>query len=165
MNYIDPHWDIDKLKTINIVNAPAPEVGYSTEEGINLEKYQSLVSAGVHRGLPKCFNLDVFEETFNWINYKSYAVHKMEPGSILPLHKDKYSYYSTQYNIIDFNKIVRVIVFLEDYELGHILQIEDTPVTEWKAGNWVSWSGKKTHLAANFGCHNRYTLQITGLIK
>lgn len=164
MKHINPHWNIDCVKSLNIDQAPDPTIGFDSEPNLNLENYIDIVSAGVHRGLPDCFNLDLLEKEFNWIDHKGYALHKMLPGSILPLHKDRYSYYANQYDITDFDTIVRVIVFLEEHKLGHILQIENTPVTEWTAGDYIFWTGKKAHLAANFGNVDRYTLQITGIL-
>lgn len=165
MKNISPHWNIEYIKGLNIEQAPNPIIGFEPEANLNLDRYAGLVSAGVHRGLPDCFDLEILNHEFKWIDHKGYAIHRMLPGSILPLHRDKYSFYSNQYNITDFETIVRVIVFLEDHKLGHILQIEGTPVKEWKAGDYVYWTGKKAHMAANFGNHDRYTLQITGVVS
>lgn len=165
MKNITPHWNIDNLNSLVVEQAPDPTIGFNVEDGINLAAYQNLVSAGVYRGLPDFFELEVFEKEFHWIENKGYAVHKMLPGSILPLHRDKYAFYANHHKIIDFNRIVRIIVFLENHKLGHILQVEDTPISEWKAGDYIYWTGKKAHLAANFGNEIRYTLQITGLLK
>lgn len=164
MNNIQLTWSIEDIINLNIEQAPDPTIGFDLVDGSNANSYSNIISAGVYRGLPDFFDKSVLEKEFNWINNKGYAIHKMLPGSILPLHIDKYAYFSRQHNIMDFDKIVRVIIFLEDHKLGHILQIEDTPVQEWKAGDYVYWYGKKAHLAANFGTEARYTLQITGII-
>lgn len=164
MKHIRCHWSKDDLLSLNVDQVPDPSVGYHTEDGLNLEKYENIISAGVSRNLPIFFDKDILETEFNWISDKHYAVHKMIPGSILPLHRDKYSYFSSKLNITDFDKIVRVIIFLEDHKIGHILQVENCPVGYWKAGDYVLWQGKKAHLAANFGNEDRYSLQITGIL-
>lgn len=164
MKRIKCHWSKDDLSSLKIEQALDPSTGYCVEDGLNLEKYNGLISAGISRGLPVFFDKDILETEFNWISDKNYAVHKMIPGSILPLHRDKYSYFSSKHNITNFDKIVRVILFLEDYKIGHILQVEDYPVGYWKAGDYVWWQGRKAHLAANFGNEVRYTLQITGIL-
>jgi|TARA_R100000027_G_scaffold65081_1_gene59219 hypothetical protein len=163
MKHIEPSWNIDQIKLLDIEQQPYPSIGFESESGVNLEQYKQLMSAGVLRELPSCFDKDQLESEFDWIDHKAYAIHKMLPGTILPLHRDKYSYYSTRFDIKDFDNIVRVIVFLEDHRIGHVLQIEGTEVKEWRAGDYVSWRGKKAHLAANFGNSDRYTLQVTGI--
>lgn len=102
---------------------------------------------------------------FDWLSDCVYAVHLMPPGHLLPNHSDHYQTYSQRRGIQDLASIMRVIVFLQDWQPGHILQIDQTLHTEWKAGDWVSWSGTTSHLAANLGSTNRYTLQITGQQK
>lgn len=164
MNHVEIHWDIEAIKNIKIAAEDNPYVGFDTVAN-DTESYKHLISAGVHRGLPDCFDLDIFEKEFDWLDNKSYAVLKMVPGSILPLHRDRYSYFSQQNNITDLDQIVRVIVFLEDQKIGHILQIENQEVNAWRAGDYVYWHGKKMHMAANLGNEDRFTLQITGIIN
>ena len=165
MKHLTPHWKQEDLENIIVEQAPNPSIGYSVEPGIDIDKYKHLVSAGVYRGLPNFFNKDILEKEFNWIDHKGYAIHKMLPGSILPLHRDKYAFYANHHNVTNFDTIVRVIVFLQDHKLGHTLQVEDCNIPQWNAGDYVYWKGKKAHLAANFGADIRYTLQITGLVK
>jgi hypothetical protein len=92
-----------------------------------------------------------------------YAVHKMDPGQILPYHKDHYTKYKNLYNIKNIDSIKRIIVFLRDWNPGELLGVEEKIFTNWKAGDWVSWTGHTTHIAANLGHKERYTLQITGV--
>jgi uncharacterized protein YijF (DUF1287 family) len=81
------------------------------------------------------------------------------------MHKDHYNKYSELYNIKDRNLIIRAIVFLEDWKSGHCFEIDNTPITQWRAGDWVSWLFDTPHMAANIGVEDRYTLQITGVSK
>ena len=57
---------------------------------------------------------------------------------------------------------MRIIVFLEDWQSGHYLEINGEPIIEWSAGDWVGWNYDTPHLAANIGMTDRYTMQITG---
>lgn len=164
MNYIKPTWNINDVIDLNIEQVPKPDIGFDVVNGTNVDKYQGIISAGVYRGLPNFFDKTIFEKEFNWIKNKGYAVHRMIPGTILPLHRDNYSYYATNNNITDLNNIIRVVLFLDDHKLGHILQIEGLSFANWSAGNYVFWQGKKAHMAANFGNEDRYTLQITGTL-
>ena len=60
--------------------------------------------------------------------------------------------------------VVRTIVYLEDWTSGHYCEMNGKPVTEWRAGDWVSWHDDFPHLAANMGRTDRYTLQLTGTL-
>jgi hypothetical protein len=60
--------------------------------------------------------------------------------------------------------VVRIIVFLEDWASGHYLEMNKTPILNWKAGDWVCWRSDFLHLAANIGKTDRYTLQLTGIL-
>ena len=87
----------------------------------------------------------------------------MGPGTTLPNHSDTYARFRYLYNIQDPGLIFRAIVFLEDWQSGHYLEINEDPVVEWVAGETVIWKNDVKHLAANMGKTDRYTLQITGV--
>jgi len=53
---------------------------------------------------------------------------------------------------------------MEDWQSGHVSEIEDTVISEWRAGDYIVWKNDTLHLAANVGKTSRYTLQITGVI-
>ena len=88
---------------------------------------------------------------------------KMRTCDILPYHCDTYKFYKTKYNIVDISIINRVLIFLEDWKPGHIFEIENIPVTQWKSGDYIRWKGSCPHMAANIGTSLRYTAQITFL--
>ena len=54
---------------------------------------------------------------------------------------------------------------MEDWQSGHVFEIEKQPIVEWRAGDYVVWKNDTLHLAANVGKTSRYTLQITGVIE
>lgn len=91
------------------------------------------------------------------------ALHRLRPSWIIPEHKDLYRRYREHHNQISIEDIIRIIVFLEDWQSGHILQIGNELIAPWKAGDFVSWMGDTPHIAANLGSSDRYTLQITGI--
>jgi len=86
---------------------------------------------------------------------------RMNTGDILPAHRDTYEVYRKINNIADSSTINRVIIFLEDWCPGHIFEIAETPITNWKAGDYVLWNYNTEHMAANIGLEPRYTMQIT----
>lgn len=106
--------------------------------------------------------IDTFREIFPWKHF-CWSVYRMPPGTVLPNHADTYQRFREIYQIDDPNTIFRAVVFLEDWESGHYFEIDNSPVTEWCAGEYVMWQNDVFHLAANMGKTNRYTLQITGI--
>jgi hypothetical protein len=89
------------------------------------------------------------------------SFYKMTTCNILPYHRDTYKYYKKLYGVIDLKTIWRAIIFLEDWKSGHVFEIDNTAITNWRAGEYVLWQYDTPHMAANLGIDPRYTLQIT----
>jgi hypothetical protein len=89
------------------------------------------------------------------------SFYRMDTCNILPHHRDTYSYYKKLFNIENNRSIWRAIIFLEDWKPGHIFEIEQEPITKWRAGEYVLWQYDSEHMAANLGLEPRYTAQIT----
>ena len=89
------------------------------------------------------------------------SFYRMDTCNILPHHRDTYSYYKKLFNIENNLSIWRAIIFLEDWKPGHIFEIEQEPITKWRAGEYVLWQYDSEHMAANLGLEPRYTAQIT----
>jgi len=160
---ITPTWTYETLESLDI--NPHHEIyrGFDLIDEQDRNRYPSSVMHDVHRDLPAFLDEDIFEKEFAWLAEKSYALHRMQPGMLLPLHKDRYRYYSQSRNLKTTENVVRVIMFLSDWKNGHYLEINYSPITNWRAGDWVAWRNDTAHLAANLGHKNRYTLQITGI--
>jgi hypothetical protein len=92
------------------------------------------------------------------------SLYKMTPGCILPTHSDTYVMYKKVHNITH-NRIRRIVVFLEDWQSGHYLEVNGNAILNWKAGQWVGWNYTCPHLAANIGDTDRYTMQVTGMYE
>jgi len=106
--------------------------------------------------------IDGFGAYFKTWKNLSWSVYRMSPGTILPNHSDTYKRYIKIHNLKNSNNIWRAVVFLEDWQSGHYLELNNTPISQWKAGNFVAWNDDVEHLAANIGETDRYTLQLTG---
>ena len=89
------------------------------------------------------------------------SFYKMNTCDILPVHCDTYETYVKFHNIPDPNKIFRAIIFLEDWQSGHMLEVDGDPITNWKKGDYIMWQFNTPHMAANIGTTSRYTAQIT----
>ena len=103
-------------------------------------------------------------EQLGWANCLS-SFYCMLPGRILPEHQDTYKKYRELFNIDNPYSIWRAVVFLEDWQSGHYLEVADCPITGWQAGDCVLWQYNTPHIAANLGRENRYTLQLTGIMN
>lgn len=106
--------------------------------------------------------IDGFGAYFKW-HCLSWSVYKMGPGIILPNHSDLYTKFLEINHLKDSSRVWRAVVFLENWNSGHYLEIDGNGITGWVAGDYVAWNDDVCHLAANMGETNRYTLQLTGV--
>ena len=106
--------------------------------------------------------MDAIRKVLPW-KYFSWSIYRMNPGSCLPEHGDTYARFRELHNYDD--DIHRAIFYMEDWQSGHISEIEKQPLINWHAGDYIIWKNDTLHLAANVGKTARYTLQITGVIK
>jgi hypothetical protein len=91
------------------------------------------------------------------------AFYRMRTGTVIPAHSDLYKRYIELFNLQGYEHTInRALVFLEDWKSGHYLEVNDIPITGWRAGQVVEWTYDAPHMAANIGLEDRYTLQITG---
>ena len=91
------------------------------------------------------------------------SYYRMDSGTVLPTHGDKYKKYVDIFNLRgQETSIRRAIIFLEDWQSGHYLECAGEVITGWHAGDVVEWVYDTPHMAANLGTTPRYTLQVTG---
>lgn len=106
-----------------------------------------------------------FVDHFTGLGWKDVGTcyYRMDTCTVLPVHKDLYKRYVEVYDLQgQEHTIRRAVVFLEDWQSGHYLELKGVPVTGWRAGFTVIWAYDTPHMAANLGLTPRYTLQITG---
>jgi hypothetical protein len=111
---------------------------------------------------PELFLITPFRKCFDFAHF-SWSAYRMAPGTVLPEHQDTYRRFRDIHGLTLTQPVVRAIVFLEDWQRGHYLELDGTPVVQWRAGDWVQWRDDLPHTAANVGKTPRYTLQITGI--
>lgn len=105
--------------------------------------------------------IDIYQ-AFGWKNI-GVAYYRMHTGAVMPVHQDLYKRYITVFGLQGQEcSIRRAVILLEDWQSGHYLELNGTPIVDWKAGDTVEWSYDTPHMAANIGLAPRYTLQITG---
>ena len=95
------------------------------------------------------------------------TITKQDPGNSLPPHVDVYDSYRKKKNIPedDAKNIIRYLVFLEDWKIGHFLQFGDSVCCYWKKGDCITWDYGLRHLSTNAGTEPKFAMQITGVQK
>lgn len=83
-----------------------------------------------------------------------WTVQKQSPGHFTVPHYDLY------HSVKPYNQseIARFWIPLEDAKFGHVLFVNNTALTEFKAGEIYDWDIEDLHSAANAGFDPRYTL-------
>ena len=90
-----------------------------------------------------------------------FVFYKMVTNDIMPTHVDHFRRYCEVFDI-PRSKVLRAIVFLEDWRPGHYFEVDNHAFCNYKAGEYVLWSCDVAHAASNIGIDPRFTLQITG---
>ena len=126
--------------------------------GHNYEKYTGLMRDQSHQLPGWCF--DVAKKVP--LKNATITLYCMTPGTILPEHGDTFIRYREIMNLKPTDDVGRAVVFLEDWKSGHYFEINETPVVNWKSGDYILWKNDTPHMAANIGKEHRYTMQITG---
>ena len=107
----------------------------------------------------------LLKEVIDYTNLKnaSIGIIKVAPGHVIPWHYDSYVFYKKVNNVEVEKNVERHIVFPFDWHWGHIYQIGNNVISNWKSGESYTWPVFRYHLAVNAGVENLYLLAITGL--
>lgn len=145
---------------------PDPLTGFNFVDPLDRDRYTTdQLNVYISRDIDDVTK-QFFVKQFEWIlTDPAFSIQKLAPGMLLPMHTDQYGFYRQSNNVTEIDDIVRIIVFLEPWQNGHISEINQTSNFNWHAGSWYGWRGATPHMAANLGQTDRYTLQITGISK
>lgn len=153
---------IGEYKNLEYINKPfsdAKTIRTWKSLGHDHKKYTGLMRDQSVKLPDWCFNiLDHIP-----LRNATMTLYCMTPGTIMPEHKDFYIKYKEVMNLTQSDDVGRAVIFLEDWKSGHYFEIDDTPIVNWKMGDYVLWKNDTPHMAANLGKENRYTMQITGI--
>jgi hypothetical protein len=86
-----------------------------------------------------------------------------QPGNIMPWHQDQFFYFNRQYPT-QTEYIARFLVFMNDGGPGQMLQVGNSVVYNWKAGDTILWHPSTMHVAINAGYYNKWTTNVTGIL-
>lgn len=110
--------------------------------------------------------------TFDWekeiidqlpLEHATATVTRQDPGQILPWHQDRFFFLKQQYPA-DTRPIWRFLLFLQDWKMGHVLQINDSMLHHWNRGDVVVFQPNTMHVSANIGLEIKWTCNITGFL-
>lgn len=95
--------------------------------------------------------MNIKEGTVSWTN--------IAPGNVVPVHTDKFYKLRKKYNVTE-DECIRYLMFLQDWELGQMVEFEEKILTRWKKGDVWSFGIDDSHCAANATQDNFITCQI-----
>lgn len=153
---------------------PTPIVNDAEKAGIDLDKFPMFDSAEIDpntasncRKISNFIGLN-YNEADNGArrDYGYDSFHIQRPGQVLMYHHDLY------YAIIrDVDpelswkpeKLRRFVIFLEDWQPGHIWIVGNTTYSHWRKGECITWSWvDMPHGTANLSPNSRYSIHLTG---
>jgi len=85
------------------------------------------------------------------------------PGNGIPLHTDSFNAFKSKYGE-DGRRITRYFVAVSPWDWGHMLQVHDNIIANWKVGDAYEIPEGIYHLSNNFGIAPKYTLTVTGFV-
>jgi len=88
---------------------------------------------------------------------------RQDPGQILPWHQDRF-FMLRRLNPDDPRPIWRFLMFMEDWKIGHVLQVGDSFLHHWHQGDVYVWRPGMHHVSANIGLEIKWTCNITGFL-
>lgn len=163
---IEPFWD-DEYKQLDYTYEPFNEPA-ATEEWLNVGYANKFTGALCDMRKPQPSWNHKIVQYFSELGWQDVGTsyYRMTPGTILPVHRDKYVAYIKLFDLQGKESTIRRgLILLEDWASGHYLEIDNIPVVNWKKGDLVIWANDTPHMAANMGLTPRYTLQVTGHIN
>ena len=86
----------------------------------------------------------------------------LEPKEMIPIHRDSFYMLKTKMNV-KVEDCVRYLIMLEDWEPGHMVQLDDLVLADWKAGDVWYFDSTVLHWTANCGVTNFYSCQVSTL--
>jgi hypothetical protein len=87
-----------------------------------------------------------------------------KPGNVLPWHRDYFVMFKKHYPE-ESEYVIRFIVFMKDWEPGHMFNAGDSIFSNWKAGDAIVYHPTRYHIGANAGMTDKWTQNVTGVLK
>ena len=150
-------------------------------ENINLDRFND---QGLEWHFDKCFPEEEFYNKHNSHYYHHWGlttqlqalaeerfetyvgkILKQPPGQCIKPHRDGFKQFLDKNLQYKKEQVRRYQFFLQDWKPGHYFEIDEQPMTNWSAGDYIVHSYENVHMSANVGTEPKYTAQITGILK
>jgi hypothetical protein len=82
------------------------------------------------------------------------------PNTILPPHIDKFYVLSKKLNLTQ-DQCLRYVIFLEDWCFGQYVQLDQTPILNWKKGDVWYFDWTINHYAVNASNYDFHSCQVS----
>ena len=160
---IDPIWNIEEVEKLDYFYEPFNDSDvvdvwrtlynkeFTTGMQADYRSQQPACQEAVFQSICKQGHI-LANQGFSW--------YRMMPGDMIPEHSDTYANYCKYYNISK-EQAIRILVLLQDWQPGFLLEVAGQSFSHYLAGTFVIWSADCPHTAGNWGQIPRYTLQIT----
>ena len=161
---IKPNWNVEDFKTLkyNLSTHKDEEVRNQYISSGHDPHWLSVYNYHEPNPMPDVVHSYIKPHFSDFTNV-CMAVNYFKPGQYLPLHVDVFGRYIEIEKVYP-TKIVRHMVMLEDNYPGQILQIKNKCISDWKSGDCFGWNYDDPHAFYNFSMHDRYAIQVTGVI-
>ncbi len=126
----------------------------------NTRRYQ--ITSGKNHEFPDfCHRI----ANISGLEHCSLAMIRQQPGNVVPWHFDTYKMLRDEQGITreNIDTVRRYLVFLEDWHWGHVMQIGNNVLANWKKGDVYTWPYGMYHLSCNAGIVDKWTMQLTGI--
>ena len=154
-----PFFDYDSMQQTVFLNS----IGYNEHNtfeynyGIK-EKHNKILKEMLGRTAIEHLNIDYDTAGLRLLEYK--------PGNGLPLHTDSYNAFRDKNNLpADHGSVHRYFVAVSPWSWGHVLQVHDNVISNWKPGYVCEIPSGVFHLSVNFGIEPKFSLTVTGFRK
>jgi hypothetical protein len=165
--HIEPCWTVTEVSNLEYFHEPFNDPATQLEWQQLYGRSFGVGQQADYRSRQPKFTNNILSAVFRQIgtlDCVGTSYYCMQPGDILPHHRDTYSSYC-QYHQVRPQEVTRVIVFLNPWKPGFLFEIDGHPIVEYDWGDFVAWDYGTEHMAGNLGSESRYTLQITGVRK
>ena len=151
-----PFFDFDSMQQTVFLN----DLGYNEHNtfeynfGIK-EDHNVLLKEMIGRSSIEYLGIDYDTAGIRLLEYK--------PGHGIPLHTDSYTAFRDKNNLpADHGSVHRYFIAVSPWSWGHILQVHDNVISNWKPGYVVEIPNGVFHLSVNFGIETKLSLTVTG---
>jgi len=165
ISHIEPNWNISEFYDLDyfLTTHKDQKLLNLYEKSGHSKENMTLYNCHEPSFIPNCVYTYI-KPKFEFLDNIAVAVNYFKPGQYLPIHTDIFGKYMKIYNV-QFEKIVRYIIMLDNGSSGQILQIGDNTFSNWKSGDCFSWGSDVVHAFYNMSMKDRYAVQLTGTLK